>query len=391
MTAADLPISAGPGRSPVRGLYVHVPFCFHKCHYCDFYSIVDQRDRQGKFADRLVAELEASVPWLQDQIESIFVGGGTPTLLDQALWSRLLGHLRRHAFLAAGGEFTVEANPETVTADLAGLLADGGVNRVSIGAQSFSPRHLKTLERWHEPDSVRRSVDCFRSAGVENLNLDLIFAIPGQTLEEWRADLDAALALEPSHLSCYSLMYESNTPLTARLKAGAITRVDADLEADMYEATIDTLEAAGLEQYEISNWCRPGQRCRHNMLYWTNASWWPIGPSASGHVSGVRWKNVPRLTDYLEVDSNGLPHVTDVERLGLDGRIGEELMLGLRLIDGLPMRRIVELLATGERGRERSAAIDAHLNRGLLAEQGGRLRLTRPGLLLADSVLADLI
>ncbi len=372
-----------------RGLYVHVPFCVHKCHYCDFYSLVDTRDRQAAFTARLIAEIRASTRWLTRPLETIFVGGGTPTLLADGHWTDLLAALRACVPLGSAPEFTVEANPETVTSSLLDVLAAGGVNRLSIGAQSFHPQRLETLERRHDPANVRRSVRLARSAGIDDVNIDLIFGIPGETLDEWRADLEAALALDPSHLSCYGLMYEPGTPLAAKLRAGRIRRVGQDLEAAMYESAMDTLQRAGFEHYEISNWARPGRRCRHNLLYWSNASWWPLGPSASGHVGGVRWKNIARLADYLEVGS--LPPVVDVERLDDDGRVGEMLMLGLRLIDGIEQEHVDDLLASGHRGHDRDAAVRRHLASGLLERCDGRLKLTRHGLLLADTVLADLI
>ncbi len=374
--------------SGLAGVYLHVPFCFHKCHYCDFYSIVDTK-RQRVFVRRLMEEVTALSAHVRTPLETIFIGGGTPTLLPVDLLAQLLGTIADRLPRRRGAEFTVEANPETVSGPLAAVLAEGGVNRVSIGAQSFCGQHLKTLERWHEPGNVERSVDLVRAAGIENINLDLIFAIPGQTLGDWLADLDRAMDLDPAHLSCYGLMYEPNTPLYARLRAGRIRRVDEDLEAAMYEATIDRLGAAGFEHYEISNWARPGRRCRHNLLYWTNRQWWPLGPSAAGHVAGTRWKNVGHLGAYLELGP--WPPIQDVEHLDDDGRAGEELMLGLRLIDGIERGRLEALLALGRRGRERAAAIDRHVEGGRLQERDGRLRLTRAGLLLADSVLADLV
>jgi oxygen-independent coproporphyrinogen-3 oxidase len=304
-------------------------------------------------------------------------------------------------------EFTIEANPETVDEELIDVLAGGGVNRLSIGAQSFDDRHLKMLQRLHEPAAVARSVELARAGGIGDINLDLIFGIPGQTLEEWEADLAAALALEPTHLSCYGLTYEPGTPLTARRDAGSIQPADEDLEAAMYEAAIDRLAAAGFEHYEISNWARPGHRCRHNLVYWTNGQWWPLGPGASGHAGGHesgqegahsggrggaggwRWRNVPDLAAYLA--SGPLPPICDVECLDADGRAGEQLMLGLRLVEGIELTRLDSLLADGMRGPQRAAAIGSHIASGLLQRRDDHLRLTQRGLLLADTVLCDLI
>lgn len=396
---SDVLRSAGlPAAAQARSAYIHVPFCFHKCHYCDFYSIVDSRDRQAEFTDRLIAEIQAAAEFISAPLETIFIGGGTPTLLAPPLWTKLLRAIAENLPLASGGEFTVEANPETLTDELAAILVSGGVNRVSIGCQSFNPTHLKSLERWHDPANVHRSVDILGRAGIRNFNLDLIFAIPGQTLDEWLIDLDEAIALRPMHLSCYGLVYEPNTPLTVKMKSGAVTPCDQDLEARMYQATMQRLARAGFEHYEISNWAKIENTqskiqspvfCRHNMIYWTNRNWWALGPSASGHVNGVRWKNVPRLGEYLE--HGPLPSVVDVERVDDDARIGEEFMLGLRLIDGIELSRVDELLLRGQRGVHRRASIERSIASGLLERTATRLRFRADGLMLADSVLSELV
>lgn len=384
-------------------VYAHVPFCFHKCHYCDFYSIVEQKgsqDRQQAFTSKLIDEIHTASTILPQRIpNSIFIGGGTPTLLRIELWEMLLSAIDARFCSEADEdgdepEFTVEANPETVTAELACTLAHGRVNRVSIGAQSFNRNHLKTLERWHEPSNVGRAVEHFRRAGITSVNLDLIFGIPGQSLADWLNDLDEILALDPTHLSCYGLTYEPNTALTARMRAGRISPIDDEVEAAMYEATIDKLGEAGFEHYEISAWAKSGtpeQRCRHNLNYWANGNWWPLGPAASGHWNGTRWKNIPRISSYLcESESGSMPQITDIEHASEDARIGEEFMLGLRLIDGMDREKVDRLLSRG-RGCERARAIEQHLDSGLLEWRGEQLRLTRTGLLLADSVLAELI
>lgn len=371
------------GLEAIRGLYLHVPFCFHKCHYCDFYSIVETRGRQDAFVNRLIAELRWAGELIDTPIETIFVGGGTPTLLSGHAWREILAILNESFTLHDDLEFTIEANPETVTSELAASLVSGGVNRVNIGAQSFHPHLLRQLERHHEPENVARSVVIFRNAGINNINLDLIFGIPTQRLTEWEADLDKALSLDPSHLSCYSLMYEPGTPLTVKLNTGRIERIDEDIEAAMFEHVVDRLDSTGYEHYEISNWSRPGLRCRHNLLYWTNANWWPIGPSASGHMHGLRWKNVPRLGTYLE--SPDAPPVTGVERLDASARLGEELMLCLRLLDGALLD---EILSDGD---PRWSIIHDFERTGLLITERGRTKLTRAGLMLADSIFVALL
>lgn len=380
---------------PVSGLYLHIPFCFHKCHYCDFYSLVDTQDRQAAFVDRLIAEIAAVAPLVAGPVRTLFVGGGTPTLLRPELWRKLLAALHGSFDLSRLVEFTVEANPETVTPELLAVLTSGGggVNRMSIGAQSFNPAHLKTLERWHDPRKVGEALRMIRAAGIDDVNLDLIFAIPGQTPEEWMTDLRAALELGPRHLSCYSLMFEPNTPLTRKLKMGLIERTDESIEAAMYEAAIDHLAASGFEQYEISNWAQtaPGQSpganyAKHNLLYWQNENWLALGPGASGHLNGYRWKNVPHLGKYLAAPASEGAPIQDVERLEPDASFGEQLMLRLRLMRGVEREWLADRL-----DENRRRIIDQKVEWKLLEWTPTRLRLTRRGLLISDSIFSDLL
>jgi len=378
-------------RGPVvpQGAYIHVPFCFHKCHYCDFFSIVDSPARHEAFVDRIERELAWAGGLLKQPLETVFVGGGTPTLLKPALLGRVLDGVRRHLPLAPDVEFTTEANPETVSASIVDKLSAAGVNRVSIGAQSFDPRHLKTLERWHDPASVSRAVDLVRHGGIESINVDMIFAIPDQTTEDWRRDLEKALSLGPDHVSCYGLTYEPNTPMDRRLARGDFEPVGDDDEAEMYETSRSMLREAGYEHYEISAWAKPGHRCRHNLLYWTSAEWWAVGPSASGHVNGIRWKNASRLTDYLE--SRDAPPIAEFERCEADVAVGEKLMMGLRLLDGVNLERLEDWLSADVRSVQRRRAIEKHRRGGLLECRDGALALSSRGLLLANEVLVDLL
>ncbi len=394
-------LAGGPERPvaairPPAAAYLHVPFCVHKCHYCDFYSIVDTRDRRPAFTDRLVAELRVVAPRLAEPLRAIFVGGGTPTLLAPDQWRRLLGAMTETLPGFPGCECTVEANPETVTPELLAILARGGVGRLSIGAQSFDERHLATLERRHDPASVGRAVAMARDAGIGRLSLDLIFGVPGQTLDDWRRDLDAVLALAPSHLSCYGLMYEPNTPLTMRRDLGRLEPIDPDVEAAMYETTCDVLGDAGYEHYEVSNWARPGERCRHNLEYWEGGSWWAFGPSAVGQLrdgtglGGWRWRNVARLGDWL--DTGPWPPVIDVERIDADTARAEGFMLGLRLLEGLDAARLAALLDGDPEAERRRAVLEEAVAAGRLERTAdGGLRLTRAGLLLADEVVGALL
>lgn len=383
---------------PARSLYIHIPFCSHKCHYCDFYSIVDSRDRQETFTARLIREVRAisrcagSMP-----LRTIFVGGGTPSLLRLKLWSELLGAIDESFDLSqirAGiGEFTVECNPDTATPDLLALLRSGGVNRVSMGAQSFHTAHLKTLERWHDPEAVPRAIDAARVAGIPRQSLDLIYAIPGQTLADLDRDLDAALALNTEHLSAYTLTYEPGTAMTARLSRGEFKRADEDLEADMFEHVAARLVGAGLQRYEVSNFARPGAECRHNMAYWRQEQWLAAGPSASGHFAGHRWKNVPRLDEYIETEDAGFSAIIDHETPDSRRSLGERMMTGVRLAEGVDLsdtlcRADAIDPAVGPRIERVLAAYTAS---GHLARDGDRVVPTARGFLLVDRIARELL
>lgn len=389
---------ARDGFCPVSSLYIHIPFCFHKCHYCDFYSLVDTRDRQSAFVARLERELAALAAHSQGApIQTIFVGGGTPSLLRVDLWKSLLATLHRHFDLSlidsAHGEFTVECNPETVTRELMDTLRAGGVNRVSMGAQSFNPIHLKTLERWHEPASVARAIDLARAAGIARQSIDLIFAVPGQSLADWQADLRAALSLGTEHVSCYNLTYEPATALTARLHRGEFKPLDEDLEVQMYAETLRTMRAAGFDRYEVSNYAMPGAECRHNLVYWRQGQWLAAGPSASAHVAGHRWKNVPRLDDYLEREDSGFAFAIDHEPPDAARLIREKIMTGLRLREGLDAESITdeaEVLAPGSRA-ELERRVAQRVASGQLLETGGRWTLTDDGMLFADAIAGELM
>lgn len=323
-----------------RSLYIHIPFCSHKCHYCDFYSIVDRQDRQKSFTNRIVRELRAQAPFAQGQpLKSIFVGGGTPSLLEPSLWKILLEELNTHFDLslihADQGEFSVECNPESVSEQLAHILVAGGVNRASLGAQSFNKAHLKSLERLHNPDNVPIAIETLRSAGIKRVSIDLIYAIPDQTIDQWDVDLQTALALPIEHLSAYALTYEPGTAMTARLHRGEFTQSPDETEADMYIHTINTLREHGFERYEVSNHAKPGAQCAHNIAYWTQENWLAIGPSASGHYMGTRWKNTPRMDDYLSMDDDGFAPLCDLETPDARRELMDLMMTSIRLAQGV--------------------------------------------------------
>lgn len=386
--------------APVASLYIHVPFCFHKCHYCDFYSFVDSQDRQAAFADALIRELDAQSRCLSRDgglptLETIFVGGGTPSLLRVDLWQRLLDALHASFILGPGAEFTVECNPETVTPELIRTFAQGGVNRVSIGAQSFDPAHLKTLERWHDPASVARALRIAAEGGITRRNIDLIFAIPGQTIDDWRTDLHRALSLDPGveHVSCYALTYEPNTPITARLNRREFRPVDDETETAMYLLAADALASAGFERYEISNFARPGAECRHNLAYWRNRQWLAAGPSASAHLGGARWKNIPRLTDWIEGvhRTQGFAPVVDLEEPDPNRELAEVLMMGLRTNEGVSKAEVADRDAACRTSDRLHRSLLKLIDAGSLTETQERWRLTTRGSLIADAIAAELI
>lgn len=372
-----------------RSLYVHVPFCHTICGYCDFYSEVLDRGAAGPLVDALLRELDGhEARGRALRFETIFVGGGTPTTLPPDDLRRLLRRVGRDA--AGGVEFTVEANPATVNAEVADALAESGVNRVSIGAQSFDEGELRVLERIHRPEQVAQTVEICRCAGIRSLNLDLIFAVPGQSLDRWMRNLERCLALAPDHMSCYGLTYERGTPLFDQLRAGRVRRVDEDIEAEMFEATAERLGRAGLRQYEISNYARPGAECRHNLCYWHNESYVGIGPSAAGYVDGVRYKNVPDTRAYVRGVQSGASTWIEQERLPPDATARETAMLELRLMDGIGRRRFAERFGV-DPATLFADAIERHAREGRLVCDERGIRLTRAGLLLADTVIADFL
>lgn len=379
--------------SSVRALYLHIPFCNHKCHYCDFYSLVDLQDRQEAFTHRLIHELHALAPYA-GSLDSVFVGGGTPTLLATPLWEKLADALLANFHMDTNQtEFTVECNPETSSPELFAVLKAAGVNRLSVGMQSFDRAQLRTLERRHNPENVVRTFELARAAGINRLSGDLIYAIPGQSLDAWDRDLSAALNLGTEHLSCYNLTYEPKTAMTARLERGQFEPCDEDLEIEMFELTASRLAGAGFERYEVSNYAHPGQACRHNLAYWRQDDWLAAGPSASGHATGHRWKNLGHLDTYLTNHHAGFAPIGDHESPDPARAVRERIMTGLRLSEGLD-RGLVMLQA--ENALAGSAAqleteIRDCVSEGMLADDRSRLRLTERGILFADGLAGRLM
>jgi len=376
----------------VEGLYVHVPFCFHKCHYCDFYSITRQSpERMEQFVARMLKEADQ---WTDAPCsirpQTIFFGGGTPSLLPIDLMHQLIQGLCNRLDCSAVNEWTVEVNPATANQDYFHMLKQAGVNRISLGAQSFEQTELATLERHHDPADVPRSLEMARAAGIDNLNIDLIYAIPGQDLASWKKSLEHTIALDTPHLSAYGLTYETNTPIAVKKRLGRLIAAEESLELEMMHYARQRLSAADLQPYEISNFAQPGQECHHNLMYWKGGNYIGLGPSAASHVSGHRWRNRPHLGEWEEhIDRRQLPAV-DIEILSPLQRCGELAMLMLRLDDGLNFNDFTA--RTGEDARSLYVDQISRLTKlGLIEIDQSRIRLSHKGLNVADGVAAEFV
>ncbi|MFC6286693.1 radical SAM family heme chaperone HemW [Nocardioides sp. GCM10027113] len=371
------------------GVYLHVPFCTVRCGYCDFNTYTADELGPGvsraTYADSVVAELRLARKVLGTDVpvSTVFLGGGTPTLLPPADLARMLRAVDDELGLAPGAEVTTEANPDSV--DPAGLaqLREAGFTRISFGMQSALPHVLATLDRTHDPERVPQAVAWAREAGFDQVSLDLIYGTPGESLADWETSLDAALSSSPDHVSAYALIVEDGTALARQIRRGELPMPDDDDLADKYELADDRLTAAGLHWYEVSNWARDeAARCRHNVLYWKGADWWGAGPGAHSHVAGVRWWNVKHPAAYAQRLAQGASPAHAREVLDEETRRVERVLLEVRLRDGLP------LSVLDDAGR---AAVPGIVEAGLLGAEGDRLVLTRRGRLLADAVVRDLV
>lgn len=378
-----------PGRP--LSLYVHVPYCASRCGYCDFntYTAAELGSAPGTgqraYLEAVRAEIGQAAAVLDSgrpPVRSVFFGGGTPTLLPAAELVGILGALRETFAFADTCEVTTEANPETLSREYLAALHDGGFTRLSLGMQSAAPHVLATLERRHTPGRVADAVRWAREAGFASVSLDLIYGTPGESMDDWRTSLAAALACEPDHISAYALIVEEGTRFAVRLRRGEIEAPDDDDLADKYLAAEAALSGAGLDWYEVSNWARPGHACRHNLAYWRGDHWWGFGPGAHSHVGGVRWWNVAHPRAYSEALAAGRSPALAQETLTSEQRHVETVLLESRLSDGLPVAE----LSTTERDR-----IAGFVARGLVVVSEGRLQLTVDGRLLADAVVRDLL
>ncbi|GAA2109820.1 radical SAM family heme chaperone HemW [Microlunatus panaciterrae] len=373
-------------------IYVHVPFCTTRCGYCDFntYTASELGSARGasrdSYVDAAITELDLARRVLGEgapAVSTVFIGGGTPTLLPPDHLGRLLGAIEERFGLAADVEVTTESNPESI--DAAGLqrLVEQGYNRISFGMQSAVPHVLRVLDRTHSPGRPQQAVGEAKAAGFASTSLDLIYGTPGESMEDWRVSLEAALAAEPDHLSGYALIVEDGTRLAAQIRRGVLPMTDEDDLADKYLLAEELLTRAGYAAYEVSNWANaPSARCRHNLAYWRGHHWWGVGPGAHSHVGGTRWWNVKHPAAYAQRLADQVSPAYSREVLSAADRRVERVLLELRLADGLDLA----VLSSTERLR-----VPAIVARGLAEVTSDRLVLTLPGRLLADGIIRELL
>jgi oxygen-independent coproporphyrinogen-3 oxidase len=374
----------------VLGLYLHIPFCAAICNYCNFNRGLLDDAVKRRYVDALVTEIErAAEP--ATPVDTIYFGGGTPSLLTAPEIARVLDACRRSFTLAGDHEITLEANPETISRDLLAGYRAAGVNRLSFGVQSFDDRELRRLGRLHSADTARRAVATAREAGFDNLSLDLMMWLPEQRVEEWLTSVDALIALGPDHASLYLLELYPNAPLKEDMARAGWSLAPDDDAATMYLDGLARLEAAGYEQYEISNVARPSRRARHNIKYWQDGEWLGFGCGAHSTRHGIRWRNVAATMDYIARIGEGADVVAERRAMDAEERLEDALFTGLRLVAGIDLETIAARYGVdvwSRYGAELQRAVDAGL---LLHEPRRRLALTRRGMLLANEVMAVFI
>jgi oxygen-independent coproporphyrinogen III oxidase len=373
--------------SPI-GIYVHIPYCTRICPYCDFNVYARRQSQFPAYVDALVREIDLAASEIGDRrVGTVFVGGGTPSLLDSADIRRILEGIHRRFDVDAVAEITMEANPEGLQVDHLVAIREAGVNRLSIGVQTQQQHGLKVLGRAHKPDVPVRGLAAARSAGFDNVSLDFIFGWPGQSADDWGRDLEFILETQPEHVSLYSLIIEPGTPYQTAVDRGILVPVDDDRASEMYERAVDRLSENDWDHYEISNWARtPDYRSRHNMMYWRNAEYVALGAGAHGHLDGARYRNIRMPERYMEAVSAGALPIANRESITESTAIAETMMLGLRLVrDGISRRAF----------RERHGhsideiygnTIEHLLSIEMIEWRGDSLRLTRSGLLIANEV-----
>ena len=371
------------------GIYIHIPFCRSKCDYCDFYSLAGREDQMDRYQKALLAHLKETAPLAQGYpVDSIYFGGGTPSYYGAKRIKELLAHLSKLFQVEKDAEITVECNPDSVDLKSLRILRKAGVNRLSMGMQSAQEEELRAIHRIHTPQQTNQAVEAARKAKFTNLSLDLIYGLPGQTMESWKATVEHALSLIPQHLSCYGLKVEEGTPLARRVAEGEVLP-DDDQQADLYLWTVGRLERAGLPQYEISNFAKPGYESRHNLRYWLTRPYIGFGPGAHSDFGGRRYSFVRDLDAYIRGVLEGGDIIDSSELIPQRERCGEYLMLRLRTVQGVDGREyrhtyFMDFAPLEARLREFAA-------QGWAEEADGRWRLTPKGFLVSNQLIGDLL
>lgn len=374
----------------MNSLYIHIPYCLHKCGYCDFNSVKVDSEEMEPYQDALFREMEHYAGTDTQTISTIFLGGGTPTTLPASFLEQILEKCHKLFKVSPNCEITIEANPATIRAGYLKKLRAAGYNRISIGVQSFHEHELKQLDRVHSVKEVYLTVDRAREAGFGNLSLDLMFALPGQTVADWEDNLGKAIALHPDHISTYNLTIESGTAFYKSQSRGKLIMPPDDFQLLLYKKTIKILKAAGYRHYEISNFCKPGNESRHNLNYWENGEYLGLGAGASSFLNGVRFKNWDMPSKYIQQTLKTGSAVESSERPASPTVMGETLMLGLRLLRGINIRQFENRFKTSF-AQTYGKSIASLLKHKLIVMNRNRISLSRRGLFLADSVILEFI
>jgi len=374
------------------GLYIHIPYCIHKCGYCDFNSHPIKHDEMDHYIDALVAEMKHYAKIYSDTniIKTIFLGGGTPTTLTVYQLERILRECVKEFKVSPDAEITIEANPATIDIEQMKSIRKTGYNRISIGVQSFDKTELKLLDRAHGPEEVHSTVDCARKAGFDNLSLDLMFAIPNQSLLSWESNLDKALEKNPEHLSTYNLTIEQGTAFSKLQSNGKLIMPEDDHQLELYKKTIERLTKKGLHHYEISNFAQQGKECAHNITYWENKNTLGLGAGASSYINGTRFKNTNLPAHYIRQIKEEKTAVEHSETLEPRQAMGETIMLGLRLLQGISIHQFERRFQVSFINLFKNV-IHSLKEKELILIEGDSLRLSPRGLFLADSVILEFI
>ncbi len=373
------------------GLYLHIPYCLHKCGYCDFNSHPENREESEIYVSALLSEIEHYAPQLAGKtVSTVFFGGGTPTLLPPASLDKILGKVKNHYNLSRDCEITIEANPATVKQETLDQIRSSGFNRISIGVQSFDADELKLLERVHSVEEIHTTLHRARLAGFDNLSLDLMSGLPGQSLEKWKSNLLQALDKKPDHISAYGLTIEPATSFFKLQERGLLRLPPENIQLEMLQTTIEILPSAGYDQYEISNFARPGFESRHNLNYWDNGEYLGLGAGASSYLNGERFKNTNLPSRYIREVQAGGAAVESTEKLDLLHAMGETIMLGLRRLKGIPIEKFENRFQISFQ-KVYGKVIDPLLEEGLITLNQNRMALSREGIFLADSVILNFL